>query len=77
MEALYQLSYSPVQGTGHVTTRLASLGKAGRAGSPKPPAPVVGRRGRLRPMDSAAASSSVHAVADRDVDELWELARLG
>jgi len=38
---------------------------------------VVGRRGRLRPMDSAAASSSVHAVADRDVDELWELARLG
>ena len=28
MEALYQLSYSPVLWTGHVTTRLTACGKA-------------------------------------------------
>ncbi len=39
MEALYQLSYSPVQGTGHVTTRLATLGKADRAGRSQTAAP--------------------------------------
>ena len=74
MEALYQLSYSPVVGTGHGTTRREAVGKPFRDHAHGSTVRIGVTAGQTEDtMPDAAPASSVAAIADRYVEELCAL----